>query len=76
MITATEMEKGSTNNNGNTAAQVKEVRGEFVHPDSFVQRVEKKAYELYEKRGYRHGHDLNDWFKALEIVEKEMIEGQ
>lgn len=27
-------------------------------------RIAEKAYELYEKRGQTHGHDLEDWLEA------------
>jgi hypothetical protein len=30
--------------------------------------IEKKAYELYEKRGREHGKDLDDWLEAEKIV--------
>ena len=26
--------------------------------------VARRAYELYEQRGRRHGHDWDDWLKA------------
>lgn len=32
------------------------------------ERIEKKAYELYEYRGCAHGHDWEDWFEAERIV--------
>ena len=30
--------------------------------------VEKKAYELYEKRGKKAGHAMADWLEAERIV--------
>ena len=30
--------------------------------------VEKKAYELYEKRGRKGGHSIDDWLEAERIV--------
>lgn len=30
--------------------------------------IEKKAYELYEKRGRKPGHSMNDWLEAERIV--------
>lgn len=30
--------------------------------------IQKKAYELYEKRGYAHGNDQFDWNLARELV--------
>ncbi|MBI5415413.1 MAG: DUF2934 domain-containing protein [Candidatus Omnitrophica bacterium] len=50
--------------------------GRSVNDQIYAQRVEKKAYELYEKRGCRHGCDWQDWFEAERIVEQEMISGQ
>jgi hypothetical protein len=32
------------------------------------QQIAAKAYELWEQRGCRHGHDLEDWFDAEAIV--------
>ncbi len=36
----------------------------------FYIEVAKVAYELYEKRGKIHGHDLADWLQAEMIVMK------
>ncbi|MDD5427676.1 MAG: DUF2934 domain-containing protein [Candidatus Omnitrophica bacterium] len=30
--------------------------------------IEKKAYELYEKRGRKAGHSIDDWLEAERIV--------
>ena len=30
--------------------------------------IEKKAYELYEKRGRKSGHSTNDWLEAERII--------
>ncbi len=30
--------------------------------------IAKKAYELFEKRGRKAGHSLNDWLEAERIV--------
>ena len=43
-----------------------------ISADEFIARVRMKAYELYEKRGYAHGDDLDDWLKAEHIVKKEL----
>jgi len=26
--------------------------------------IQMRAYQLFEQRGYEHGHDLEDWLKA------------
>jgi hypothetical protein len=28
------------------------------------QIIQKRAYELFEKRGCQHGHDIEDWLQA------------
>ena len=35
-------------------------------------RVALRAYQLFENRGYVHGRDLEDWFRA----EQEVLSGQ
>lgn len=42
-----------------------------AHPDfgkvgfaELEDRVRKRAYQLYETRGYAHGHALDDWLEA------------
>ena len=32
--------------------------------------IRKKAYELYEKRGRKAGHSMNDWLEAERIVKQ------
>lgn len=39
---------------------------------TYIQMVEKKAYDLYEKRGCEHGRDQDDWFEAQKLVEDEL----
>lgn len=35
------------------------------------QRIAQRAYELYATRGYRQGHDLEDWLEAeQELAER------
>lgn len=36
--------------------------------DDLRKLVEKKAYELYEKRGKKSGYAMNDWLEAERIV--------
>lgn len=62
-----------TKNQSNTQTQ------EAAHSaDScvFAEKVEQKAYELYEKKGCQNGHDLDDWLEAEKIIETEMIAGK
>ena len=55
---------------------LKPAAGRSANDHIYAQRVEKKAYELYETRGRQDGHDWNDWFEAERIVEQEMISGK
>lgn len=34
----------------------------------YCERVTKKAYELYQKRGRKPGHDKEDWYEAERLV--------
>ena len=34
--------------------------------------IEKKAYELFLKRGCQHGRDQEDWFEAEKLIEEEL----
>lgn len=45
-------------------------------PDGMWERVTMKAYELWEQRGYREGHDLEDWLEAEAIVMEEIHEAR
>ncbi len=38
--------------------------------DAFYDEVSKVAYDLFEKRGKVHGHDMADWLKSEIIVKK------
>ena len=35
-------------------------------------RIEKRAYEIYQKRGHSSGSDLNDWLEAERQVKREL----
>ena len=41
-------------------------------PEEIHQLVEKKAYGLFEERGYVHGHDLDDWLQAEQTIKAEL----
>ena len=43
------------------AAQTDDDRGQA---DQAQPRIAQRAYELYEQRGYAHGHDREDWLEA------------
>jgi len=37
-------------------------------PPRLQEMIAKKAYELFEQRGYRHGHHEEDWREAERLV--------
>lgn len=45
-------------------------------PNGMWERIAEKAYELWEQRGCREGHDLQDWFDAEGIVMEEIHESR
>jgi hypothetical protein len=42
------------------------------YSDELRDRIAKKAYELYERRGRQPEQHVEDWLKAEEIIRKEM----
>ncbi len=45
-------------------------------PNGMWERISTKAYELWEQRGCREGHELQDWFDAEGIVMEEIHEAR
>ncbi len=43
-----------------------------VSSEEFIQLVQKKSYELYEKRGCQPGNDLEDWLDAERLVKEDL----
>ncbi len=45
----------------------------FRNDDPVIREmIAKKAYELFEKRGYQHGHHEEDWMEAERIVTSQL----
>ena len=38
--------------------------------EEYCRKVADKAYELFERRGYQHGYDREDWFQAERLVQE------
>jgi hypothetical protein len=45
-------------------------------PDGMRERISRKAYELWQERGYRDGQDLENWLDAEAIVMEEIHEAR
>ena len=43
-----------------------------VSREEFMQLVQKKAFEMYEKRGCNPGSDLEDWLNAERLVKEDL----
>jgi hypothetical protein len=70
------IEKSLKNKNRQETVPAKPEGRKPVDAQFYAESVEKKAYELYEKRGCVPGQDWDDWFAAERIVEKELISAQ
>lgn len=72
MVTAVK-EKVTKNKGNRKAVPMKAEEEKLCDANIFAQRVEKKAYEIFQRRGCQNGHDLDDWLEAEKLVEAEMI---
>jgi hypothetical protein len=43
-----------------------------VSREEFMQLVQKKAYEIYEKKGCQSGNGLEDWLNAEKLVKEDL----
>lgn len=48
------------------------MKGKSGRESDIAAKIAKRAYELYEKRGYSHGSDWSDWFEAERQIRREM----
>jgi hypothetical protein len=56
---------------------LKKAKNSFMKPKSnrnsdLQAKIQKRAYELWEKRGYSNGSDWSDWFEAERQIRREM----
>jgi Protein of unknown function (DUF2934) len=49
--------------------------GNQQRDEQFYVRVAEKAYELFERRDWEHGHDVDDWLEAERLVMEELRQG-
>jgi HSP20 family protein len=48
----------------------------FNRMEEIQQEIARRAYELFEERGYEHGHDFEDWARAeAELLAPVSVEG-
>ena len=43
-----------------------------ISNNKVFEAIQKRAYELYCKRGYKHGYDVTDWVEAERQVKREL----
>ena len=41
-----------------------------IGQEEYSRQVALKAYELFERRGYQHGNDVQDWLQAERLVQE------
>lgn len=70
----TAMKRSTAQGGATRAGEAKEKSIEW--PDGMGERIAKKAHELWELRGLREGHDLQDWFDAEAVVRGEIHEAR
>jgi sorbitol-specific phosphotransferase system component IIBC len=46
------------------SAQPTPVAATLSRAQAAQHRISERAFEIFEKRGSQHGHDLQDWFRA------------
>lgn len=51
-----------------TAERSSQDAGNGAIPDEIRTRIEKLAYELYQRRGGQDGHDWQDWLEAERLT--------
>lgn len=47
-------------------------QGMSIPQDQLTDVIRKKAYELYEKRGKKQGHDLDNWLEAERMIKQKI----
>ena len=52
----------------NTRVAVKTQRRGTTSRRVSAEEISRVAYKLFERRGFKHGHDLEDWLEAERIV--------
>ena len=52
----------------NTRVAVKTRRRGTASRAGNAEAISRVAYKLFERRGFKHGHDLEDWLEAERIV--------
>ena len=52
-------------------AKVSKRRANVINQEDLHEKIQKKAYERYKKRGFSHGSDWADWFEAERTVNSE-----
>jgi len=52
----------------NARVAVKAPQRATASREASAEEIARVAYELFERRGFEHGHDLEDWLEAERIV--------
>lgn len=52
------------------AAKSSSGRKSAVELQTFLDEIRKRAYHIFQERGFAHGNDLDDWLKAEREIKK------
>ena len=47
-------------------------QGMSIPQDQLTDMIRKKAYDLYEKRGKKQGHDMDNWLEAERMIKQKI----
>ena len=53
-------------------SQTRDASKSTVDEQELREQIALKAYEMYEKRGWTHGCDVEDWLEAEKLVSTEL----
>lgn len=43
-----------------------------TNQNELFSKIQQRAYQIYEKRGFTHGNDMKDWLEAERQVKREL----
>jgi hypothetical protein len=52
------------------AGKTGRVRKSAIDLKTFLDEIRKRAYQIFQERGWVHGSDLDDWLKAEKEIKK------
>ena len=57
-----------------STAEKKSLGRRSLSQEEIARRIQEKAHDLFAQRGYTHGNDQDDWYRAEQIVRSEIFQ--